>query len=158
MLHDGFQQPLAQSAPAMRFQHEHIAKISNGCKVGDNPRKPDLPGYPTSPSFWGNWRFFARIIINPEAQRMLNRSRDEVSANPLRPVAVRKKSVDHFQIKQRLVGADQKIGAPGFHDSVDVDMANRRHPIILTVTGAVSSQHSALSHRIPSARWLDAEC
>jgi len=51
-LHDALHQPLAQPASAMRFQNEHVAKISDGGKVGDDAGKTNLR---------------ARVVIDSEA-------------------------------------------------------------------------------------------
>src|SRR5437879_5267524 len=82
MPHDALHEPLTQPAPAIRLQHKHVAKISEGCEIADDARKSDLPG------------FSVGLIINAEAQRMLDRPGHNVAWNVLSPVAIRQEPVN----------------------------------------------------------------
>src|SRR5580658_9003063 len=97
MLDDALHEPLAQSAPAMRFQHKNIAEVGHGGEVADHAGKSDL-------------RIAA--FIDAEAQRVLYRPRDDFPRNTLGPIAIRQKTVNHIQIEPLTVGADQELTAP----------------------------------------------
>src|SRR5580700_207550 len=94
MLHDTFHQPLAQSKPAMPFEHEDIAQISHGCEVADHAGKTYLR---------------ATAIINAEAQRVLNGARYSFPGNVFGPITIGQKTVNHIQTQTLTVGADQKL-------------------------------------------------
>src|SRR5579864_154910 len=48
-------------------------------------------------------------MINPEAQRMLDRSFHYFPRNAFRPIAIREESVDHVQIEPGAICTDHKL-------------------------------------------------
>src|ERR1700683_1556140 len=101
MLDNTLHQPLAQAAAAMRFQHKNVAEVSHGGEIADDASKTYLR---------------AAVFVNAEAQRMLDRTRDNVSRNAPGPIAIGKKAVNHIQIDALTIGADQKLAAPVLHN------------------------------------------
>ena len=49
---------------------------------------------------------------------MLDRARDNLPWNSLRPIAIRQKPVNHVEIEPRAVGTDQKLSAAELDDRV----------------------------------------
>jgi hypothetical protein len=78
MLHDAFHQQLAQAAPSERFQHENVAQIGYRSQIGYHSAKSNL-GCLNSRRICGTRDSAATLIINPKAQRMLKRARDQFS-------------------------------------------------------------------------------
>ena len=115
MPHDAFHQPLAQAASAMRFEHEHVAKIRDRSEVANHPGKAHL----------------STTIINAKAERMLDRPRHNFARNSFRPIAVRQEPMNHVQVEADGVGTDQELAAPGLHDHVGMDGLRRLHLHIL---------------------------
>ena len=76
MLHDAFHHPLAQTAPAMCFQHKNIAQIRHCCEVADHPGKSNLLAAP---------------FVNAKTQRVLNRPRHDFTRNSFCPIAIGQK-------------------------------------------------------------------
>jgi hypothetical protein len=120
MPHNALHQPLPQPVPAMRLQYEHIAKVSHGGEVTDHSCKSHLRPAP---------------IINAKAQRMVDGSCHNFPWNPLSPIAIRQKLVDHIQVESSGVRTDHELAMSGLDDPVgigsrpQVDILNwhRRH-------------------------------
>jgi len=125
MLHDALHHPLAQPVSAMRFEHEYIAEISDGCEIADDASKADLP---------------CSSMINAEAQRMLDRAGDNISRNSLRPIAIRQEFVDRIYIDPRGIGVDAVLSAPVFDWDRSLTSISKVHQHILN-----GIQHSAVS-------------
>src|ERR1700745_2824121 len=70
-------------------------------------------------------------MINAKAQRMLNRPRHDIPRNAFRPVAIRQESVDHVEIEQRAVRADQELSASRLRRSLREHAGNGIHHYIL---------------------------
>ena len=107
----------------MRLQHEYVAHIRDGREVGDNAREADLSGIP---------------IINPKAQRMLDRPRHHFPWNAFCPIAIGQKIVNEIQIQPIAIGADQKLAKPIFLNYGEVAIRNSRHLHILNRRRAAS--------------------
>src|SRR5216684_6954637 len=101
MLNDALHQPLAETTPAMRFQHENVAEIPDGGVIADDSRKSCLS---------------AATIINAKAQRVLDRTRHNFARDACGPVAVGKETVNDGQIQTFAVSANQKIASAMFCD------------------------------------------
>src|ERR1700674_567335 len=90
MLHDTFHQPLAQTAPTERFEHEYVSNIGVGGVVGNDARKSDL----------------LALRIQSEAQRVLNGTGDNLAWDTLGPVALGQETMDNIQVESLTIGAD----------------------------------------------------
>ena len=88
----------------MRFEHKHVAQISDGSEIADHPGKAHLR---------------AATIINAKAQRVLYRSGNYVAGNALRPVAIREESVDDVQIEPGRICADDKFAAAELRNVIE---------------------------------------
>src|ERR1700733_1390358 len=122
MRHDTLHQPLTQAASAVRFQHEHIAQISDGSEIADHAGKSNLR---------------AVSIINSKTERVLNRPSDNLFRNSLRPITICEEIVNYIQVQPRMIGADQKITAPIFSD-----FTHRSLFFDLPPSRLIPSQHS----------------
>jgi hypothetical protein len=141
MLHDALHHPLAKPVSAVRLEHEHIAKISNRREIADNTSKADL---------------LSRFMINPEAQRMLDRSGDNVSRNSFRPIAIRQEFIDYIYVDTCGIGADAVLSAPVFDWERNLTSVSKVHQPILN-----GIQHSAVSIQpiiVRNASKPNAEC
>src|SRR5271154_4815354 len=88
----GFHQRFRQATPAVRLQHKYISEIREGCIVGNYSRETDL----------------LRAVVNPETERIRDRTRDHFAWHLFRPIRLRrKKIVDDLEVEPRAVGADE---------------------------------------------------
>ncbi len=118
MSRDALHQPLAQAAPAMGTQYEHIAQVRHGGKVGDDSSEPNLA---------------SAAIVNPEAEGVSNGPFYYLPRDALRPVAVRQELMDHIHTQALAVCADQKLFAPVLYNRGFRAAGNEVfHPNILT--------------------------
>src|SRR5215471_17184892 len=121
MPHDALHHPLAKPAPVISVQHEYIAQISKRRKIADHTSKPNLrspkrSGCPSQARSWLEWGFSRHIMINPKAQRMLDRSGNDLPRNSLCPIASGQKPMNQIQILTRRISTDQKLPKPGLED------------------------------------------
>src|SRR5271157_5905345 len=100
----------------MGFQHEDITNICDRSEITDHAGKTDL---------------LAPVVINSKAERMLNRSSNDLSRNTLGPVTIRQEPVNHIQIETPTAGTDQKLAAPVLRHHFGIDSAAGRHAHIL---------------------------
>ena len=83
MRHDGFDQPLAEPAAAVRFEHVHVAEIRVRRAIGHDAREADL----------------IAAIEQPEAQRVGDRLGHRLLRNPLGPERSAQKRMDRVEVE-----------------------------------------------------------
>src|SRR4051812_24812187 len=105
MIHDGAHQELAEATTAMRVENENVCDVGERSVVGDDAREADLL----------NLSVF-RLLIDPEAERVLDGARHHIARNALRPVAVCEEVMDAAEIQARAIGGDDVVALSLVHE------------------------------------------
>lgn len=136
MLHDALDPVLAQAVSPMRLHNEHVSNRGVGSKVADDPGEANLR---------------AATIITATAQRVLDRSRDDVARDSFGPIAIRPESVNHLQIEASMIGANQELTLSRLYNRVRIGRLSKRHLLILNC-GGPCIWYSALRNLISGSR------
>jgi hypothetical protein len=108
---DLLDETLGEPLATVRLQHVDVRKVGKGRLVGDDAREAHL----------------GPVEVDAEAQRIGDRTRDDVLGNPWRPVAAREVIVDRGEVQAAGVGADV-VGVHPRYSVSDQGLAGpRRH-------------------------------